>query len=357
VKKFASFLLAITSLASACGSENATPLSESSLSLVERIELHDADSAFIGEVSGFAVLGDSTYVIADRRNGVLHVVDRGGARVRAVGRRGEGPGEWAFGPTLLVDLGNGILAAGDGPFTVGLRTHDWTVAWRIQKSSPSAVPVGARNGDLVYGRVSQESLTLFEQRSPDGELRARFGAVPEIPASNQLVADYFSHPTLRLFGGDSVASAVQSSDYVFFGSAIGGTPDSVLAVPTVRRGAIASELRKATPARTDLAQELMYRPSYPQGLVPIGGSARWGLITVDLSQRSGRMTGALHLTLIDRLAHRTCAELPVPVPDDPLPYVAVRPSELLVATYEDRGDKFVPVIVRFRVSAVACDAS
>lgn len=328
-------VVVLSQLLQACSEQSQLPSSVSApIDWGQEVLLAETDTEFIGEVSGFAVLDDSVFLVSDRRNGVLHVFDGQGRRLRVVGRRGEGPQEWGMGPTVVTPLASGLVAIGDGPRTAILSTADWTIFQRVAKPAASATLIGEIGVALVFGDISQDHRASLASVSRVDSTIARFGHVPEIAAGNIMVATYFSHPAFAPLQSDSFAIAWQSSDFLFFGSSYSERFDSVFVPPVVRRGSLSADLRKVSANRTDLAQALMYKPSYPLGIIRAAGGDVFGLLTADLTQQDGRMTGRLHLSVVSRSNGIACNEMALDVPDDPLPFVFARGAKLFVISQE-----------------------
>ncbi len=319
---------------------------------LEPIVLRDTGSLSVGAISGFAVLGDSSFVVSDRQAGSLAVYGGSGVRTGTYGRRGAGPGEWRFGPSLVVPLSTETVAVGDGPSTAILTTADFTELARLQKPSPAAQPIGELNGALVFGFIDRERGTAFVAQSPLEASDLAFGHVPEFARASEILSSYFSHAALKTFGSDSVATAFQSSNFLYLQSLSGGAVDSVPIPPITRRGALEDEMRLVAGGRADIAESLLYRPSYPQLIIRVAPDV-WGIVFADLTQESGRMTGQLHLALVSHDGS-SCGEYALPVRPDPLPFVSAVGATLYAISYVDHEGDAVPLVQRFVINDSSC---
>lgn len=343
-----------TLLSLACTDARQVPADISVLTPLDPVRLEETDAAFVGEPTGFAVLEDGTFAISDRRNAILHHFATTGARLGGTGRRGEGPNEWVMGPTLAVAGRGHTVFVGDGP---SIRAVD-VLAKRFQWSrlrSARAIATSSYGDALVLVELDPATgASIHLVTGPDDSSRSG-GPLPSLAASNPIVAGYFSHPAAAFLSSDTLALVVQSSEYLHFGAFPNGPFDSLKLTPQLRRGALAAELARINPSNPTAAQQLMYRPSYPQIVRPISDGRYVAVVFADLTMVSGRMTGQLHLEILDWRARRGCRELAIDVPADPLPYVDLRRDTLFVLTQRaEEAATSISEIRRYSVNAEAC---
>lgn len=317
-------------------------------------DLNESDSAFIGEVSGFAALDNGQFVIADRRNGVLHIYSGDGDRLTGIGRRGEGPGEWSSGPGLLTPIGSAAVAVGDGPFVRVLDVPDGTLRWSYRRAGPGSTVLTSMDADLLLSRYDPATRTTLESVSEDASARSG-GPFPELLSENQLVGAFFSAMAGSAVAPDTVLLAVQSSNHLFWGAFPSGPFDSLYTGPVRRRGAMPDLLEQVTPDRPDIGEQALYKPSYPVLVSALSDSRYILIVHSDNEMAMGRMTGQLFMTLVDRNDRSICSDIRLDVPTDPLPYSALRDDTLFVATQVEReSSEDSAVILGFHIYPDMC---
>lgn len=324
----------LAALTIACGGDSRRAATDG-LAAYSEVILAESDTSFIGEIWGFAALPNGTFVIADRSTGTLRVYDAKGREVSAIGRRGEGPGEWSMGPTVVTLLNDSIALVGDGMFWRAVHIERGEIVWSRQKLSAMSGALTSADGVIYadrYDRTNQSTLLAFRS---DADSAVIGGPFPELMAANDLVGSYFSVVAAGALGGDTLAVAIQSSNYLFIGPFPDGPFDS-LPMPVVRRrGAMPELLAQVIPSRPDIGEQALYKPSYPIAVHRLNDAGQIAVVHSDNELVNGRMTGQLYLSLIEPRRGRACADIPVDVPTDPLPYVSFRGSTLAVATQFD----------------------
>lgn len=340
-----SVLLSLGLILVACSNERGFQNSPGVLTTIESIRLDESEASFVGEATGFAVMEDGSFVVSDRRNAMLHHFAASGLRLEGVGRRGKGPNEWVMGPTIAVAGAGSTVFVGDGPFIRAVDVDAGRFSWSRARST-KAIATASRADSLLLVELDPSSGRSLHLVANAGDSMRSGGPVPQLAASNPIVAGYFSHPAAAFVAGDTVALVLQSADFVFFGPFRGGAYDSLALVPLARRGALSADLQRINPANPTAAQALMYRPSYPQLVSSIASNRYVATVFADLEMVSGRMTGRLYLQVLDLRARRVCREEPIDVPRDPLPYVALARDTLYVLT--QRSDENVASITEVR---------
>lgn len=346
-------VLALGGISVACSSPDSRSASSLMLQALAPVTLSETDSAFVGEPSGFAVLKDGSFAVSDRRNAVLHHFAVSGARIRGIGRRGEGPNEWNSGPTLAV-AGGSLVFVGDGPSIRAVEVSSGQFLWSRRRTArniaTSSIDEGLMLSDL--DPTNGSSVRLIAGEADSG---VRGGPVPGLARANPIVAAYFSHPAATFIAPDTLALVLQSADFLYFGRFPSGPFDSLSLTPVERRGSLSAELARIDPANPSAGQRLIYRPSYPQIIRALHGGRYVAVVFSDLEMVSGRMTGRLFIEIIDWRARRRCAESPIDAPADPLPYVDLREDTLFVLSQRlDSLGGSITEIRRFRVNAEAC---
>ena len=153
------------------------------LELVEELRIGagfgtDADGPeLFGKVISLAVDEDENTYVADYESRDIRVFDRGGNFVRTIGRRGEGPGEFAALAGILWDRGSRVLwtvDAGGRRFNVFDRSGRTLVTQPYGRDTYNAqIPWTGyfdSNGFMYYSEPRDFEMLLKGRTSPDGEL-------------------------------------------------------------------------------------------------------------------------------------------------------------------------------------------
>jgi len=149
---------------------------------VEIVPDPDVEESFLYDPNSFTVDEDGVVYVAEQRNFRVSVWDREGNYLRSIGQRGEGPGEFPFGPVANLDVRDGILSV---PIlqqgrTMRFRTDGTYIDTLAYPSGPRAMSIHeGPNGELVV--ISQPSEQDFR----------RFGAgVTVVGADDQVLASF-----------------------------------------------------------------------------------------------------------------------------------------------------------------------
>jgi hypothetical protein len=155
--------------------------------LVEELALGvevGADEYMFGYIASIAVGSDGTMYVSDRQQNVVRMYDVDGTYVRDIGRRGQGPGEYASAPALGM-LPDGALVMEDGStsrISFFSREGEYLDSFPI---GPSSGIVVEREGNILTWRF--EGGGEMARYSRSGEDVGRV----EIPPRNQAGAATF----------------------------------------------------------------------------------------------------------------------------------------------------------------------
>ena len=203
--------------------------------------------------------------------------------------------------------------------------------------------------------IDRERGTSLREMGWDGRELRRGGHVPEFAARSVLVSQMISMPAVALLPGDSVVMAFQGSDYLFFGTFVGSSYDSVLVPAHRRRGALRKLLAQVNDHDPSTVGPALYQPSYPAVMAPIAGGSAIAVVSLDMTFiENRRMTGRPYLSIL--LADRgVCSDIEISGAPDPLPSLAFQGDTLLVVTQEVSDTTSTTILRRFQVNAVQCD--
>lgn len=163
---------------------------------------------FVGEPSGLVRLGDGRWVLSDWYDqDRLKVYDSDGAFLRAVGRRGQGPGEFHIARFLQLLPGDSVEVFDFGLMRTTVFTPDWvpvrTARWPMYGQEMVRLPDGARVFSSRWNEPGREGQPLHLVSSSGSYVRS-FGAREPIPMSGPREAYYRQ---IALSGSDRVWSA------------------------------------------------------------------------------------------------------------------------------------------------------
>lgn len=351
-----SISVATLALALVCGCGEVAPQSEPSLALHEAgaTPLADPDSAPIELIGGFARTRDGHYLLADRQRGAIVVYSPSGERLRSIGRRGSGPGEWESGPFGIYPLDDTKYAVSDGGllkvFSLDRPDDAWTRA-----QSPMSAAFAAGEGAVFARRIDASHRSTIARFSGPTDSAQLGGPFPSQLGRSKLVDMMLTFVAATPLGGDSVAAFTQGSDYLFVGP-FAGPFDSVFVPPLTRRGAMAEVLGAVRDADPESAMRAAYKASYPSGVYRLQTAGQLALLTIDQEFKGDRMAGSLNVALVNHRSRRSCGEMRVPVETDPQPFATVAGDTLFVFSHEvdTTVTRSRPMLRKFRIESTSC---
>ncbi len=346
------FILAGSLSAAGCSHESRESPARTSptLALIDSVILHETDSVFVGQATGFAAVDDGSYLIADVRNATVHHYDAEGQHLDRIGRRGTGPGEFQAGPGAVVMDGDSLVAIHDG-FQVTLWSHNsggWEFRWA--RAIPGTVfpqaslPLAGHNGRFFFRIVDRARRTTLGAVSSASDTPVFGGPFPQLLGRSRIIDDVFSSVRLAPLTSDTLAMAVTASDYVFIGP-FRGPFDSTYVPPVRRRGSLPRLLEAVRDEDPRSAEAALYQPSEPFALGRLS-SGRLVYVAGDLTHLKPGFSAELFVSIVDPVGRRSCTDARVPVSEDPLPLVAFRGDTLLVLNQEVTDDQKAQTIVR-----------
>jgi hypothetical protein len=337
-----------------CSSEE--PPRAPSLSLVPAgvIDLEDPDSTSLGMAGGFAQTADGGYYVPDRQRGVLLQFSARGQRVREIGRRGGGPGEWTDGPYGVHAFNDSMLAVSDGSVLKVFPTARPGEGWK-RAQTPMAAAIVAESG-VVYARHIDRDrrATLSRYRGPSDSMTYG-GPFPSQFGKSRMADLMLTFVSAAPVAGDTMAVFTQGSDYLFVGP-FAGPYDSLLVPIVTRRGAMVEVMSAVRDDDPDSGMKAAYKSSFPLGVHRLDSAGGIALLTIDQEFLGNRMGGALHLAVVNRASRVACGEVRVPVETDPQPWAFVARDTLFVLSHEtdSTAARSQPRVRRFRIDRAGC---
>ena len=325
------------------------------LELVDSLVLAESDSLFVGDASGFAAPADGTYLVSDKRNATLHQYEADGRHRRSLGRRGEGPGEWSFGPFRIVLGDDSLLLVTDGTSRIEVLSYPSGVP-RAKRATQGRWFLAGYQGDRTYfANIDRKKRSVIAATINGSDSSIYGGPYTAAIARSSLVGELLSWMEIAILGGDTIAVASQSSDHIFVGPFPNGPFDSLRVPIAQRRGALPELLSRIDDRNPSTVEQALYRPSYPLALHRLPSSGYLAYVTSDQTLVSSRMTGTIFVSVVDLNNHLACPDAEVVAPSDPLPRIAFRGDTLLVLVQdEDAHGASRTSIRKFLIDASAC---
>jgi hypothetical protein len=323
------------------------------LVVLDSLVLVENDSQFVGKSSGIVTSRSGSYFIGDALNMTVHQFSPQGRYVRSWGRRGRGPGEFTSVGTLALDGDSLLLVDGGSQLQVfDLRTGKPKWQRRLP-TRQSLFAFVADRGRVFFNAVDATHRSTLGLVTTADDSAKYSGPYPAPLGRNKLVDQYLSFLEFAVFSGDSVAVALQNTDYLFLGRFGSARFDSVRIGRVTRRGSRPELLRTMTEDPASV-QPHLYSFSVPWALGRLS-SGQFAYITTDQTFVTNRLIGTLFASVVDPRTRRTCPDAEIPVPKDPQPWITFRGDTMLVVSQElSKEAKPRTVIRRFSFRTEGC---
>jgi hypothetical protein len=320
---------------------------------VDSVRLEESDASFIASISGFTVSGAGRFYVSDKGNSVVHEFANNGRRLRAFGRRGQGPGEFVV-PTAMAVSGDSILIVNGNASLQAFDLRSGRHVW--QRTVPRvtrADVIISRGGWLYFPSFDPLRHTSVGRISGASDSVAYSGPFPAPYGRNEIVDGAFSRLSVAVAGNDSIVTAFQASDFVFIGRFGRAEYDSVHIPRIGRNGAHPSVMMKPG---LDVAalQPYVYALSMPFAL-GILRSSHVAVVHIDQTLLNGRVAGSLFVSVVNLRTKKACADAPVPLPSDPPAWPAFRGDTLLLVQQgEARSGQPEVVVRKYTIGTTNC---
>lgn len=331
------------------------------LVMLDSTRLEENDTLFVGQPSGFAVTRNGGYLIADGSVGTIHEYDARGNYVRRIGSRGSGPNEFSGGPGHVELDGDTLLFVLEGAVLKVFDFKSGTLLWRRQLHGFSA-PLAVHHGVVYLNHVDYDRRTSIETFRSASDTLVVGGPFPPTLDQNPGIGTYFSFMQIAPRGdgdGDTVAVAIQSSDYLYVGSIADGTFDSI-PVPIVQRRGARADLISAVTENPASLEPLLNQQSVPWAIGWLSPRSL-GVVHMDVDWvANSRYEGGAFLSVIGLKPPRACTDIPIPAPVDPPPLVEFRADTMLVLIQDvvqdsATGGRAISFVRRYLISEAVCD--
>lgn len=315
-----------------------------------KIDLAETDSEFIGRPMSLAIRSDGAILVTDALSPRVAVYGRSGDPIGTIGRRGSGPGEF-LNPVATAERGDSVLLVADYG-SLRLEAFDSrtdSVLW--ERRFPSQTwSLAAAGGRIVIGFHSGAGLGSFAVlRGADDSLVVE-GPTHDLFRRIPAAASVFGTVAVLVLG-DTVWTTHEVSNHVYR-NVFGQTMDSVDVAVRRRRGARIDLFRSMT-TREDAA-EAAYQSSVPLSLARLS-SGMLVAVTIDLNLVNSRLTGEVHLSVVDFANHRSCVDALLPLPVDPMPRLTMK-GDTLFALVQEVGEAARPLttVRMYTVDVATC---
>lgn len=316
------------------------------LLLQDSVELREPSSGALGLPGALLVEGDGGYLVTDLLASRVVEYDATGNPRREIGRKGSGPGEHQMIIAVALD-GDSVLYVLDS----GTMLHVWdfrTGEYRQRARVPATWSVSiAAQDERLYFRSLDSARTPRMSAWEGGEIIEG----PALPAVSELEAvkatgaaevarmanTTHSWAAFAPLGDDRIAVLSQSSEDVLVAT-LGRVINRIPVARTQRRGVSPDVLARlvADPNVTRDDPQLAYAPSVP---VAVGRNDAGHFISVkaDHAFEADHLSAKLWLSVTDPRSGLTCPDARVPVPEDPMPFAALRGGHAVGALARDPG--------------------
>jgi hypothetical protein len=314
------------------------------LQQIDSVVLHETDSVFIARPRNLAAPADGTYLIADDQNETVYHFAPDGRPLRALGRRGGGPGEFPESPNALALDRDSILFVLAGDLLHAIHYRSGAFLWQRVLPGWMGHAIAVRDGLVFFSHVdAARSVSVGAMNTTNGSVRYG-GPFPKL--LRDPVPGAFHSLHVKPIGSlDSVAVAMAGLDLLFVGR-FQGSFDSLRVAVRSRQG-----------SRPDLQQQFLRErstarlgnssPSIPYAISRLS-TGHYVYITRDfeLQPSTSRVRGRFFVSTIDPRTRRTCPDAEIPAPADPLPEVTMRGDTLLVLVQVVGGEANARAVIR-----------
>ena len=329
-----------------CLQDRLPPTDHPALTLVDNVVLQQSAADYVGLPSGFAVLpDDGGFLVSDLRNRTIHRFGADGSHQQRLGQAGEGPAEFPDPPTALALDGDSVLYVRTG--WAGLHTIDVeTGMFRAPRELPgNAHVIAASNGRVFFRHMDPETRTSVGVLVSGVDSIHRGGPFPEPLTEYPVLAlAPISMAAVGVMGPDSIAVAIQTSDYLFWGTL--EQQDSIRVPAVQRQGSRPDVLQLIAADPVEAGPDVAYTPSLP---VAVGRMTpeKVAVVFDDLQlTEDRRFIGQSFLSVVDIGERRVCPDARIPVLPDSRPPLSVIDGDTLFVLEQDVRGAEAPVVVR-----------
>lgn len=243
---------------SACGDRPAAPAADSLTSAGTPIELERTDSDYLSEPLAFTTGASSTFV-SDAASGTVLEYASGGAFVRRIGARGNGPGQFV-GPTALAVVGDTALLVADAALRrINVFSLDAGVARGAYRVEAQAANLAVRTDTIVMGMQDLAQSTSAGILILGDSMVRRIGALPKTLRAFPRIAENYPL-SYAVMSGDVIRVAFMGSDQLYTIDTRGALRDSIR-LPARHRIGVPNDLDVDWRIRRREAAKRRRRPS------------------------------------------------------------------------------------------------
>lgn len=326
------------------------------LQLAGRVTLGESDTAYVGKIGGIAFGGDGSLYIADLLNATVLRFDRTGAFRQKFSRRGRGPGE-LMQPGALAVSGDSLLFVVNGGFELNAFTlPDGAFRWKRFLPMRPVFVLGASRAGLLFGANDSTKKAVLGIVTGSADSARYAGPYPSPLGRSRAVDAWYSYAKFASWSDDSVALAVEASDYLFWGALNSPRFDSI-EIPRIRRRGSRPDLYRHVTPDPSTMRPLLYKTSHPWALARLP-TGTFAYVVTDQVYARNRFSGSMFLSLIDPRSRTVCSDIPLPAPRDPQPWVAFSGDTLLVVWQDvNSAGKAFAGVTRYLVRFGNCERS
>lgn len=347
-------LLGVLCLMAACTSKQESTRVGPSITTIDSTRLEETDSLFLSFPTTLLVAPGTGIFVADAASGKILWYNADGRLIRALSRKGRGPGEFTVpGAMALVDEFH--LAVADWQ-TEQVQVIELARGTATRNVVTAGLPytVLARNDTLFLGILGRGARrTSGGVVPPDLDSLLRFGRVPPEYLESPGVRTMHPYVSLAL-SGDHMVTGFTGSNMLFDSTATSGL--RAFAVPVERRRAMPSSHEMVAQFNRTLSDSLV--AGMGSTLVGAYGAGTDSLVLVHLDVVLSKqlLTADGWVSVVDLAQNRACVDTKIRTSKSGKPIFAVVGDTLVMLeqrlTTANRPETWV---VRYRIDAQACD--
>ncbi len=354
LREATSILVCLLTTAS-CGVHSPSSPPPPALVHVRDIRLQESESTYVARIGGFAVGPDGSVFIADLLNANVLQFDASGIIRRRIGRRGRGPGELVQ-PGALAIVDSMMYVVNGGFELNAYRLPQGEFVWkRLLPSRPVFTMEPSPQGLLINVTDSARRSVVGVVRSRDDS--ARFVALYPPPLGRSRAVDaWYSYPKYSSWSDDSIAVAIEASEFLYWGTLTSASFDSIR-IPRVRRRGARPDLYSKVTSDPNSMRPLLYRTSHPWAMKRLT-SGLVAYVVTDQEFSRNRFSGEMFVSLVDRKRRVVCTDIPIPAPRDPQAWVGFSGDTLDVLAQDlDSAGRPIALVRQYIFSTPACEWS
>ena len=332
------------------------------LKQIDSVLVKESEDTYLSRIGTMVVGPQGDVFVSDLAEGRILQIAVNGNVVGALGRKGNGPGELSS-PSAMTLIGDSLFVFDYSQKRISV----FLIATRkfirsFTANFPPFTQLTAVGSELIAQSTDPKTFTSVTVLSPSGAIVRTEGVTPDFVKRNPTFIAATNQSALAVRGNDAWSASEYSQSLYQWKR---GTTTIVqeLKLPVVTRRGVNEEifmkvLRNPDDQATAVqfynhSAPLALRFIAPQTLALVTTDPTFVMPTPDHPQ--SQFTGTYHVTLVDVIGKRVCAEVMVPTVNDPLPKVGLMGDVLVVLQQASlRNGDAATALRRFRIDPKQC---